>query len=215
MALSDRLKNLLNKMNSSARKAALGTVIQTIENNQLQDLATGSVPVGDGSTAPSAVDLSASEAVLIGNGTSAAAKAPSADGLGVKRCARATYDFDVDGGAAGTIGSGVTLPDNAVITRAWYDVITTCESEGADAGTMAINIPTDGDLNDAIAISDVSNPYDAGIHDIVNAANVAEDSDDPSQYLKLTDARELSFVIAGQDFTAGKLVVFVEYFVSE
>ena len=67
----------------------------------------------------------------------------------------------------------------------------------------------------AIAIVDGSNPYDAGIHDVVNAANVAEDSDDPSKYLKLTDAREISFVIATQNFTAGKLIVFVEYYVSE
>lgn len=138
----------------------------------------------------------------------------TSDGLNAARTARVTYDFATDGGAQGTIGLGVTLPDNAVIRRAWYDVQTTFTSAG-DLATVALNIPTDGDLVDAIAIGDGTNPWDAGIHDIVNAANVAEDIDAPTGYLKLTGAREVSIVIATEDLTAGKLILFIDYVVSE
>ena len=132
------------------------------------------------------------------------------DGLNAARTARATYDFAVSGGAISTIGLGVTLPDNALIRRAWYEVNTTFTS-ATDAATIALNIPTDGDLVDAIAISDVSNPWDAGVVDIVNAANVAEDYDTPTGYLKLTGAREISVVIAVEAVTAGKATFFVDY----
>lgn len=138
----------------------------------------------------------------------------ASDSLSAGRLARVTYDFAVNGGTIGTIGLGLTLPDNAIIRRAWYDVITTATS-ATDAATIAINIPTDGDLVDAIAISAGGNAWDAGLHDIVNAANVAEDIDAPTTYLKLTDAREVSVVVAVEDLTAGKFIIFIDYTVSE
>lgn len=134
----------------------------------------------------------------------------SVDGLGSYRVARATYDFAVKGGAIGAIGLGVTLPDNAVVIGGFVDVITTCTTAGADAGTMAIHVESAGDIVAAIAVSDVSNPWDAGKHAIVPKANTPE-----STGVKLTAARQITATIAGQAFTAGKFVVFLFYVLSE
>lgn len=188
----------------------------------LETLADGKIYVGNGSNVATEVTPSGDvtmtnagvTAIGAGKVTEAMLVAPTSDGLNAGRIARVTYDFGTDGGSQGTIGLGVTLPDNALIRRAWYEVITTFTS-ATDAATVALNIPTDGDLVDAIAISDGTNPWDAGLHDIVNAANVAENVDAPTGYLKLTGAREVSLVIATEDLTAGKAIFFIDYVVSE
>lgn len=139
--------------------------------------------------------------------------APTTDALLPSRTLRATYDFAVDGGAESTIGSGITLPDNAIVTYCFYDVATTFTSGGADAATIAINIPTDGDLQTAIAISDGTNPYDAGL---IECDTKGTDPGDPATFIKTTAAREISWVIAGgQAVTAGKLQLFLQYVVSD
>lgn len=118
------------------------------------------------------------------------------------------YDFSVDGGTVGAIvpASSATLPDNAVVTAITYDVLSTCTTAGADTGTLAISVPTDGALTTAIAVSDLSNPWDAGVH----AASVITPL--PK---KLTAARVLGVTIGGQAFTAGKIVFAVDYYVSQ
>jgi len=56
-------------------------------------------------------------------------------------------------GTVATHGSGVTLPDNAIITNAFYDVITTCQSAdtGGGVGSEAIapefNVVGDSGIN--------------------------------------------------------------------
>ncbi|MCK4499269.1 hypothetical protein KAU11_02130, partial [Candidatus Babeliales bacterium] len=60
-----------------------------------------------------------------------------------------TAEFDTAGNDSSGVsnktiaahGLGVYLPDNAIIIRAWYDVITTFES-ATDAGTIAIKAQT-------------------------------------------------------------------------
>jgi len=146
------------------------------------------------------------------------------EGTVVREVAVATYDFAVDGGAIGAIGSGVYLPDNAVITEAWIDVITTCTTASADAGTMAVHIQAANDIVAAIAVSDASNVWDAGIRGtkigsyatsgnaetaLVQTASLA------ASRLKLTAVREIIFTIATQAFTAGKFNVYVEYMISD
>lgn len=136
--------------------------------------------------------------------------APTADGLGLIRVARATYDFAEHGGAISAIGLGVTLPDNAVVIGGFVDVITTCVTAGADAGTMAIHVQSANDIVSAIAVSNVGNPWDAGLHAIVPKSNTPE-----STGIKLTAAREITATIATQAFTAGKFVVFLHYVISD
>ncbi len=135
---------------------------------------------------------------------------PSSDGLHPHRIARATYDFAVLGGAISTIGLGVTLPDNAIITRAWYEVITTLTS-ATDAATVSIDIPTDdvAGIVAAIAISNVANAWDAGLKEAIQDGTAANFS------TKATAARALSITIAVEAVTAGKFILFAEYVVSD
>jgi hypothetical protein len=129
----------------------------------------------------------------------------SADGLGMTRVARATYDFAEHGGVIGPIGSGVTLPDNAIILRGMVDVATTCQTAGGDAGTMAIHVQGAGDIVAAIAVNNANpGPWDAGLHDVIPVGTAAT-------AIKLTAPREITFTIAGQAFTAGKFTVWLEY----
>ena len=91
-------------------------------------------------------------------------------GLAVKHTAVAIFDTagnDSAGVSNKTItahGTGVYLPAGAIVTDAWYDVKTTFVSAGADAGTIAASVVNTGDLTAAIAISDASNVWDAGLH---------------------------------------------------
>lgn len=136
--------------------------------------------------------------------------APNSDGLHPHRIARATYDFAEHGGAIGQIGLGVTLPDNAIVTRAWYEVLTTLTS-AADTATISIDIPTDdvAGIVAAIAIGDVSNPWDIGRREAIQTGTVANFSE------KTSAARELSITIAVQAVTAGRFILFAEYVVSD
>jgi len=134
----------------------------------------------------------------------------SVDGLGMLRLARATYDFAEHGGAIGAIGLGVTLPDNAIVVGGFVDVVTTCTTAGADAGTMAIHVQTAGDIVAAVAVSTAGNAWDAGLHAIIPKADTPE-----STGIKLTAARVITATIATQAFTAGKFVVFLYYVVSD
>ena len=135
---------------------------------------------------------------------------PSADGLQSRRIARATYDFAVDGGAISTIGLGVTLPDNAIVVRAWYEVLTTLTS-ATDAATVSLDIPVDdvAGILAAIAISNVANPWDAGSFEAIQTGTVANFAN------KCTAARELSITIAVEAVTAGKFILYAEYIVSD
>jgi len=125
----------------------------------------------------------------------------------VSRWAKAGYDFAVDGGATSAIGLGVTIPDNAIVTGGFVEVVTTCTSSD-DSGTMALHIQTANDLVTATAISGGSNIWDAGIHSIVPAGTGAT-------AIKCTAAREITATIATDAFTAGKLNVWLQYVIGE
>lgn len=102
---------------------------------------------------------------------------------------------------------GDAIPVGAIITRAWYQVLTTFTSAGADAGTIAISLPgATGDAVAAIAISDVSNPWDAGLH--MSAVTV------PGTGITtpvVGGAAHITVTTAVQALTAGNMVIFVEY----
>lgn len=150
------------------------------------------------------------------------------DGLTVPKIAVATFDPSANTGerTIAAHGLGVYLPDNAIVTRAWYDVVTTFTSAGADAGTIALKVQGANDLVSAIAISDGTNIWDAGAHGCLPLApNLGADAAHDSQLevvalmsalqIKLTAERELTATVAGQALTAGKLVLYVEYVISD
>jgi hypothetical protein len=199
------------------------------------DLARGSIYTGQTGNRPAALDAKTSGRILVGDGTDLVSVAVSgdatlassgaltiaagaieetmlaaytADGLHAKRIARATYDFSVDGGVVGDIALGVTLPDNSVIVRSWYTVLTTFTSAN-DSATVAISIPTDdvAGIVAATAISAGGNVWDAGHHEAIQVGTAATFSE------QTTAARELTLTVGVQDLTAGKLILFCEYVV--
>lgn len=134
----------------------------------------------------------------------------SAAGVGnqVKSVAVAVFDPSATAGMR-TIakhGLGVIIPDNSIITRAEYEVLTTFTS-GTDAGTIALGIDTQAEAGilGAIAISNGGNPWDAGVPkaSLIDGTTAA--------YVKTTAAREICATVAVEVLTAGKMLIFVEY----
>lgn len=131
-------------------------------------------------------------------------------GLVLPKTALFVYDFAVDGGVAGNIvcASAPTIPDNAVVWLKSYEVVTTLTS-ASDASTIAVGFTIDGPITTAIAISNVSNPWDQGAY-----AGAAGGLVTPLAK-KLTGARVPGIVVAGgENLTAGKIVFQLEYWVS-
>lgn len=120
-------------------------------------------------------------------------------------------------------GLGVYIPTKAIITNAWVDVITTFTS-ATDAATIALKVQTANDLTSALAISDASNIWDAGVRGCVVGSyaerTVAGDTavldaaSKAASYIKMTAERELTATVAVEALTAGKAVLFVEYVMS-
>ena len=148
------------------------------------------------------------------------------DGLTVRKVAVATFDPSADSSqrTVAAHGLGVYLPDNAIITKVWIDVVTTFTSASADSGTIALHLQSANDVVAAIAISDATNVWDAGIHgskigfpalaDTGTETAVAVAALFAGSYLKLTAERELTATVAVAALTAGKAVIFVEYIIS-
>lgn len=125
----------------------------------------------------------------------------------VQTMIKAQYDFALDGGVTGTIAMrNATLPEDAIITNAFYEVLTTFRS-ATDATTIGISIPVDDadGILTPIAVSSGSNPWDAGMH----GTDLGNTSADVSE--RTTAARTISLSVAGEAITAGKMVLYVEY----
>lgn len=182
---------------------------------------SGQILVGNGTDVVSVavsgdVALAANGAVTIGAGAVTNPKVADSAGVGglfVPKTAIVVYDFTVDGGTAGVIAltGSPTLPDNAVVWVSAYEVLTTVTTAGADAGTLTLTLPTDGDLFTAIAVSDGSNPWDQGVF-VQGLGAIVVASQTPK---KLTGARLLTLTAGGQNITAGKIVFHLSYFVSQ
>jgi len=134
----------------------------------------------------------------------------AADGIQVKRTARATYDFSVHGGVSGDIELGitaaaaavVTIPNNAIVTRAWWDVTDPLTSGGS--AQVAFKVEGAADLQTAAVLGTHGT---AGLHEGIPV-------DSAATMVKLTAARNLVMTISVADLTAGILTLFVEYVVS-
>ena len=114
----------------------------------------------------------------------------------------ATAIFDATAGkAVGAHALGVTIPDNAIITRGLGDTITAFVST-SDDGTIALHAQSAGDLLAAVDADTLS-----GIFDLIPVGTAAT-------MIKMTAARELTVTVAVHALTAGKCVFFVEYLIS-
>jgi hypothetical protein len=209
-------------------KTSLGEVLDTMQTSieaaaggAGSVLADGDILVGNVSNIAVAVTMSGDATIVKTGAITIAAGAvdeamlvvPSGDGLHAKRIAKATYSFAEHGGAVSTIGLGVTLPDNAVVVRTFYEVITTLTSNSAnDAATISFDIPTDdvAGLVAATAISAGGNIWDAGYHEGIQDGTAAAFA------VKTAAARELSVTIGVEAIDAAGIVdFFCEYVVTE
>lgn len=112
------------------------------------------------------------------------------------------------------------IPSGAIIKNAYYLVNTTFTS-ATDAATIAFSVEGAGDLKAAIAISDASNVWDAGLHGCLPGsyaeATVAGDSAildaarKAASYVLTTAIREVTAAVAVEVLTGGKLTLCIEY----
>lgn len=114
----------------------------------------------------------------------------------------ATYDFAKHGGAVGDITlDDAVLPDNAIITKVFFDVLTAPTSGGA--ATVAFKVASAGDLKAATAIASWT-----GLVDGVPA-------DTAATMIKLSADQLVKATVAVAALTAGKIKVCIEYVQSE
>ena len=132
-----------------------------------------------------------------------------------------------DGAASGTTTTcDLSLPDNAIIEKVVIDVLTTFTS-ATDAATIALSTGQGaGDIFAGIAISDSTNPWDAGLHrglPGVPALSVFHASNNPTaaqsqdlygdSLIKLTANRKPTVVtgVTGEALTAGRMIIYIHY----
>ena len=119
-------------------------------------------------------------------------------------------------------GLGVFLPNKAIITKAWFQVVTTFTSPTTDDATIAVKVEGTGDIVAAIAIDDASNIWDAGIHAGLPGypslgADAAHDTQPEvaalfaATFVKTTAVREVTATVAVEALTAGKAIFFFEW----
>lgn len=134
-------------------------------------------------------------------------------GTHLKRVARAEYDAGKTTlGQVGTYDLGVTLPDRALVTRSWYEIIRQFASSSSAA---RLNIGCNGPST----IVPISNPNGSSIGVIANGRQAGVGANVNSDFYKVTGGGGVGCMLQANTaitpFTAGKLVLFVEYVVTE
>ena len=135
------------------------------------------------------------------------------DGLGSLRVARFTFDTagvdsaGVSNKTAAAHGTGVTLPQYALVVGGFVDVNTAFDS-AAHTATIAISVQGANDIITATAVGATGSPFGSiNRKAIVPKANTPE-----STSIKTTTAKEITCTVAVQALTAGKLTGYL-YFV--
>jgi hypothetical protein len=119
-----------------------------------------------------------------------------------QKLVKGVYDVALQGGTIGAKELGAVLPAGAILTRAYYEVITPFTTAGANAGTIALKVGATN-LKAAAAATDTAS-WGAGRKDGIQTGAASVMS-------KITADSNLIIEFAGQVATAGKLQVFVEY----
>jgi len=175
----------------------------------LMDVTKGTLVVGDGST------KGGNPLTQIDGITSTAAEinlvdgfvAPAVLGESIKKVVSVPFLYS-DQSASGAWDSTVTIPDNAVITRCWYDVIATFGGDGDDSSTIAIHVEGADDMVAAVAIQ-TGTPFDAGFQEGIPQTS------DVSTYVKTTQARNVTVTVAinatDTALDQGSMMIFLEY----
>lgn len=186
--------------------------------SKLAALPSAQVLVGSSLNVPTAValtgDVTVSNAGVTAVGTGKVTQAmlvtPQTTGLGVRRVGYSVFDPSTVSGDR-TIGAhalAATVPINAFVTGCWYWVETTFTS-ATDAGTIALSIEGANDEVTAIAISDVTNPWDTSAKPVEGITKI----ETTSTWLVTTAARAVTATVAVEALTAGKMHIWCEYLV--
>lgn len=123
------------------------------------------------------------------------------DGIQAKQVLVATYDFSIHGGASNAaIGLGSSLPQGAVITRSYIDVITA--PVGSFGGTLSVGTGESGNWANVVATTALASV--TGQVEGVMTGTAAT-------MRKLTADKELRVFISKTALTAGKFRVYAEY----
>jgi hypothetical protein len=128
------------------------------------------------------------------------------DGEGNRVASKVTvckYDFADDAGAIGSIDLGCDLPDNAIVTNVWGDILTAFVTSGNN-GTIALTGNAAADLLAAVDADTLSNQFGGAVQWATE-----------SGYVKTTAKRDVTLVIASEAVTAGKAIFYINYMVSE
>jgi hypothetical protein len=149
------------------------------------------------------------------------------NGTTVPKVAVATFDPSGDASmrTVAAHGLGVYIPSKAIITRVLVDVATTFTSTD-DSATIALHAQSAGDIVAALAISDSTNVWDAGIRGSkIGFPNFGADAAHDSAVevaalfgaamLKTTAVREITATVAVQALLTGKANIYVEYLISD
>lgn len=132
------------------------------------------------------------------------AAADQDEGLNFGRLAIFDYDFAVDGGAIGTIATGVSLPIKAVIEKCFFRVETQLVDAGA--GTLAVQCEDANNILSAADQTGVASGAFLASAVTGTAANMVDD---------IAAACDISFVIGGAALSAGKIRGYCRYSVHE
>ena len=123
--------------------------------------------------------------------------------VGLKKAAILEYDFDIDGGAQGSIPlRGGSLPAGAIVTKTQYIVQTALSSAGA--AEIALSIPVD-DVAGLLAATAIATAGTAGVKDGIQDGTAANASE------AATESRVPTLDVSVADLDAGKLQVVLEY----
>lgn len=129
--------------------------------------------------------------------------------------------FDATGGKAiATYPLPIVLPNGAIIQKAWYNVTTTFTS-ATDAATIALTASSAGDIKAAIAISDATNVWDAGLHaglpgayaerTVAGDTAVLDAASQAASWILLSANKIPTVAVAVEALTAGVMDIYIEY----
>lgn len=112
------------------------------------------------------------------------------------------YDYDTLGGhSLAVIELGVSLPDNAIITRSFVDVVTALAGVGA---TVSVGTESSTDILNAVAVTSMG----VGLVEGVSTGTAAT-------MKKMTAERGIRVDVNTSALTAGKFKVYLEYVMGE
>lgn len=105
--------------------------------------------------------------------------------------------------------TGLVVPANSIIEKAWLDVSTTFAGDGDDTSSLSIGVATAVDLVADTTIKAVGNAWDQGIHACIPVGTVATmiKNGTSDKNVKVT----LTIAATDTKLVAGKMRIFIQY----